>query len=389
MKVSSKKVTSKSGKLVLLFAAAFSFPLSANATTNCVFVNSTKSMTLQGSCTTDETIIIPNGLTLNGQGFKITAIDPVGGNFKGPILRNAGKSAGVANLFLRTNLADFCQVEPADKLVGILFDKAAGTIAGVNITLNKAAGASTCEEGTAIQLQSLPYSSKGLYSKVTVKTSSFNYNQLAGIVAQGNINLRVEANLVRSNTGSPIAQRGIEASNGVKALIVSNEVIRHSHSPLGDPSYGILLNGAASSTVLTNTLNFNDIGIRVSGTSKVSVKGNIIRSSTLDGILVDDSNGLPASAVTLWANDTQKNGLNGIRVQSVNGLTTKNITKYNIVQRNIGGGIVTEGSLNKIQSNTATLNDGVDISDFGTGNLYSRNTCESSTGAPVDCPPLP
>lgn len=385
----SSFLRSSLGALILSPAAVLATYSSASATTNCVFVTTTKAMKLQAPCTTDETLLIPNGVTLDGQGFKITAIDPPGGNFQGAILRNGGKSANVTNIFLRTNLADFCNTEE-NKVVGIQFDKAAGTISSVNITMNKAAGASTCSEGVAVKAQSVPFSTKSTYLKVTVKNSTLNNNQLAGVVGVGNVTLRVDTNLIKNTTGAAVAHRGVELSDGVKGYVVNNQVLRNSHAPLNnDPGYGILLNNVAQTTVLTNTVNFNDIGIRQIGGSKVTMKGNIVTSSTLDGILVDDAFGVPATGNTLWANDCEKSGGNGIHLQSINGGTTKNVVKSNLVQRNTGSGLSVEGALNKIQVNTASNNTGLDIADFGTGNLYSRNVCSTSTGKPVDCPAVP
>ena len=387
MKISLRRVAATLVASPLAIALVAS---SAAATNNCVFTTTTKSMILTASCSTDATILIPNGVTLDGKGFKITAIDPPGGNFTGAILRNAGKVANVTNLFLRTNLADVCNAD-ADKVIGILMDKAAGTISSVNIQINKGAGLSTCAEGVAVQAQVLPYSSKTTYQKVTVKTSTLNYNQFAGIVALGNVSLRAEANLIKNLETLPIGQRGIEAAFGVKAYILNNQLLRHRRIPAdaNDPGYGILLNSVGQSTVLTNTFSFDDIGIRVSGSQKVTVKGNNIRSSTTDGILVDDGNGLAATGNTIWANDSGKNGTNGISLKSVNGLVTKNIVKSNLTERNLQSGIRAEGTLNKIQVNTAGLNTLFDIENAGAGNLYSKNVCTKSTGAPVDCPAVP
>ena len=357
----------------------------SSATTTCVFVQTAKALTLQGPCTTDEPILIPNNLTLNGQGFKITAIDPPAGNFVGPIVKTLGKAANVNNLFLRTNLADVCNAD-ADKVIGILFDHAAGTISGVNITINKAAGTSTCSEGVAVQVQALPYSPKAPFSKVSVKNSTFKNNQFASVVASGNVSLRVDTNLIKDDGAADPARQGVAISDGAKSYIINNLILRISHLTLNnEPSYGILLLGAGSSTVLTNTLNYDDIAIRLLGTSKTTVKGNIIRSSTLDGILLDDANAVASATDTVWGNDVQKSGGDGIHLQSVNGLVTKNIVKSNLASRNTGNGLMLEGSLNKAQVNTADTNGVLDISDAGSGNLYSKNVCTTSSGAPVDC----
>ena len=44
---------------------------------NCTFTTNdkTKTMSLVADCTTDTTINVPNGYTLDGKGYKITAVD--------------------------------------------------------------------------------------------------------------------------------------------------------------------------------------------------------------------------------------------------------------------------------------------------------------------------
>ncbi len=46
-------------------------------------------ITLTGNCDTTETLMVPDGATLNGGGFTITAHDPPGGVFKGAVVMNA------------------------------------------------------------------------------------------------------------------------------------------------------------------------------------------------------------------------------------------------------------------------------------------------------------
>ena len=367
----------------------------ASATTNCVFAPGTKKMTLQGPCSTDSAIVIPDGFTLDGQGFKITAIDPPAGNFTGAILTNAGKAAHITNIFLRTNLADVCNTG-LDKVAGIRYINGGGNVLSVNILINKGAGTSVCEEGVAVEAIDLPFATTKPYRKLSVKNSTLNNNQLAAVVGVGNVNIRIEANLIKNLDGFPVPQRGIELADGAKGYVLTNEILRHRNTAVGGtPSYGIFLNRSASVTLFTNTLNFNDVAIRATGTNKSTVRSNYIRSSTFDGILVDDEAG-PTASNTIWQNDSGKNGQHGVNFQDFNNTLTKNTVKVNLCERNIQNGINMEGKINKIQMNTTSLNDGLDIADFGAGtivertaNIYTRNVCSTSTGAPVDCPVVP
>lgn len=52
----------------------------ADAATDCVFAISDTVMKLAADCTTDASIVVPDGMTLNGQGYTITAVDPHAGS---------------------------------------------------------------------------------------------------------------------------------------------------------------------------------------------------------------------------------------------------------------------------------------------------------------------
>ncbi|MFO7546389.1 MAG: hypothetical protein R6W77_12930, partial [Trueperaceae bacterium] len=58
--------------------------------TGCTFVDDGTVMTLTADCTTDATIFVPDGYTLDGAGFTITAVDPAGDHFRGAVVANAG-----------------------------------------------------------------------------------------------------------------------------------------------------------------------------------------------------------------------------------------------------------------------------------------------------------
>ena len=76
--------------LPLAFAAV------ASAVMPCVLVPSgPMTLTLAADCTTDTTILIPNGFTLDGAGHTITAVDPSGDHFKGAVVANGGATAQV------------------------------------------------------------------------------------------------------------------------------------------------------------------------------------------------------------------------------------------------------------------------------------------------------
>src|SRR5258706_1919245 len=102
----------------------------AFASTTCVFTTASTTDTLLGNCTTDATILVADGHTLNGNGFTITAVDPTGDHFHGAVVKNGGGTANVVNLTVEAlALADVCD-GGNDRLRGILFDGASGSITG-------------------------------------------------------------------------------------------------------------------------------------------------------------------------------------------------------------------------------------------------------------------
>jgi hypothetical protein len=91
---------------------------------------STRRNGLLGDCTTDATLTVPDGFTLDGNGFTITAVDPPGGHFVGAVVKNAGATAHVVDLTVTTlNLANVCDAVD-DRLRGIMFQGASGSIRG-------------------------------------------------------------------------------------------------------------------------------------------------------------------------------------------------------------------------------------------------------------------
>jgi hypothetical protein len=362
------------------------------AADNCTFVKTSKVWTLTGSCETDTGFVIPKGVTVNGFDpvsldiYKITAIDPPGGHFVGPVLRNTpGQAAYVKFLIIRTNVADYCG--DAD-FAGILLEDGAGTISSVDITVNRNGGLSSCPEGIAVLARKLPSNPKAAFRNVVIKNSNLNYNQLAAFVGVGNVNARLSSNMIKNSDGTPgIAPRGIEIRENAKGTFDFNQILRHKLTPSDpkNPAYGILLVQAGKSSMFNNVLNRNDIAVRVSGSVSVTIKNNTIQDAVFDGILVDDENGVTKSA-TVWGNEVRK-CQNGIHLKSVGDLVQKNLIKENSTRLNREAGIICEGGYkNKIQSNTSDTNDIIDIADIGGSNLYTRNVCAASSGPPVDCP---
>src|SRR3989344_9139601 len=95
-------------KILGIYAFVFSIALftvvgTASAATTCTFTTVGTTMNLDADCTTDETVTIPDGFTLDGNNHTITAVNPAVGPFKGGVVENAGGTANVTNLNVTTD----------------------------------------------------------------------------------------------------------------------------------------------------------------------------------------------------------------------------------------------------------------------------------------------
>src|SRR5688500_12645370 len=92
---------------VLLTSALVEVP--ALAATDCSFSTSGRTLRLRADCTTDQTLVVPHGFTLDGRGRTITAVDPPGGHFVGAVIRNGGSMAHVRRVRISASgLSDTC-----------------------------------------------------------------------------------------------------------------------------------------------------------------------------------------------------------------------------------------------------------------------------------------
>ena len=100
--------------LAVIFVALFgsvAVSVPVHAESGCVFSTEDTTMELSADCTTDATILIPEGFTLDGAGNTITAVDPDDGHFLGAVVANVGTHANVMNLRITaSNLADVCDI---------------------------------------------------------------------------------------------------------------------------------------------------------------------------------------------------------------------------------------------------------------------------------------
>jgi hypothetical protein len=258
----------------IALGALLSFGLvdsAAEAATDCTFSKSGRTLKLRADCTTDESIVVPQGFTLDGRGHTITAVDPPGAHFVGAVIRNGGRVAHVRRVRISASgLGDVCDAG-GDALAGIAFDGASGSITG-SAVLHLNQRASGCQEGHAIRVTN--HGSRR--RRVTIAANALADYQKGGILVSGNVGAIVRDNVVTGNGPiATIAQNGIEIAFGARARIQSNAVSDHSYSGLGAVATGILvIGGGAYGTcggvecpfttgvrVIENVVVDNDVGI--------------------------------------------------------------------------------------------------------------------------------
>ena len=243
----------------------------AEAATDCSFSKAGRTLKLRADCTTDTTLLIPPGFTLDGRGHTITAVDPPGGHFVGAVLRNGGSVAHVRRVRISAGgLADVCDAGSA-ALAGIAFEGASGSIVG-NTVLHLNQGTSGCQEGHAIRVEH----DGARRRHVTISRNALADYQKGGILVSGRVHATIRDNVVTGNGPiANIAQNGIEVAFGARARIQSNAVSDHSYSEPGWVATGILvIGGGAFGTcdgaecpftrgvrVIENVVVDNDVGI--------------------------------------------------------------------------------------------------------------------------------
>lgn len=210
---------------------------------------------LTADCTTDQTLYVPDGWTLDGDGYTITAVDPVGDHFRGAVVKNGGASANVTDVTVTASgLDDVCDAGD-DRLRGILFDGAAGSITGNTVT-NVNQGPSGCQEGNAIEVRNEPFDATGPDLDVTIDGNVANGYIKNGITANGSVAAVITNNVVTGSgpVGVPLAaQNGIQVGFGATAIVRGNTVSGNDYTPKSWVACGLLMYDADGVRASANT----------------------------------------------------------------------------------------------------------------------------------------
>ncbi|MDP2676951.1 MAG: right-handed parallel beta-helix repeat-containing protein [bacterium] len=245
--------------LFLIFVAGSAF-----STTTCQFTTSGDIVSLTGDCMTDETIFVPDGMTLDCGGNEIIGVDPMVGAFTGAVIQNGGTTAHVRQCIVSAvDLQNACKGGD-DRLRGIMFEGASGSITqNVVGGINK--GASGCQEGNAIEVRNAPFDGTHPNTQsVEVAHNQVTNWQKTGIVCNGDVDCDIHHNAVgASATQLNLAANGIQMGFGATGIIEHNYV--EGNQWLGASDFGataILLFSVDSVIVSQNNIRGNaDVGI--------------------------------------------------------------------------------------------------------------------------------
>ena len=225
--------------------APYTPAFSLTAAGGCAFSESGTTLTLLSDCTTDETIAIPAGYTLDGAGHTITAVDPDGGHFLGAVLTNAarGDDVHIADVTVAaSDLSDTCDVG-ADRLRGILLDGVGGTISDVTVTGIRQGDMSGCQEGNAIEARNFAPNGDAASPavRVSVTGSTVTGYQKNAITFNGGVIGTATGNTVTGDGPvGYIAQNGIQVGFGASGA-VSGNIVTGNYYTGADDACGVLL----------------------------------------------------------------------------------------------------------------------------------------------------
>ncbi len=260
---------------------------------NCVAdeVTTPNTWILQSDCTTSSTIVITDGITLDGKQHTITA-EESGTPFPGPIISSdtsvQGAKLSVVRLKITTN---FGNVSGGDPVVGIKFDGAYGAVS--NTTITGVSHGNTGDDGYGIEVDnSAAVDLSGKQVRVSA-TKVFRY-QKAGVYVHGPVKVSLINSEIGSSAdpgGSPIdglAADAVSLANGVTGAIKGSTISVNDAGAArtqGEYGTGIRLYSTGGRIGLTNNVidssGGGDVGVSVDNDASSLVRTTADLSCTL------------------------------------------------------------------------------------------------------------
>ena len=268
----------------------------ASAAPTCQFTTHGSTMTLNADCVTTQTITVPGGTTLNGSGHTITATDPMGSQFVGPVIVSGGSVMNVEKLTVAGHFTNgTCNSSAGTNspafLRGVEFLDASGIVKKVNITgMNKGAG-NTCTEGNAIVAND---ETGGPYN-LTIEHDTVSGYQGLGFYVQGDATANIS-----HNTFAQYGATGDSNAIGIRIISTHGATISHDSVSTASNAYAAIdiqrANGVAISHVTLNSPGTAQ-GIYENDLSGGSISHSTITagSSSFAAVNLDETTGVTVS----------------------------------------------------------------------------------------------
>jgi hypothetical protein len=183
---------------------------------SCSATQAGSTITLTANCTTSTTIDVANGVTVDGDGYTIAAVDPSGGNFTGPVLKattgtpTTPTTMNVKNLDVVASLAANVAVS---SLSGLYYENAGGTI--TNVSLSGITTSAPSGAGRALEVRNGAATTAPSLAINGLRVRNFNKS---GVFIQGKTSFTATSLDIGPATGVDGAQWVTSAANGFTVL---------------------------------------------------------------------------------------------------------------------------------------------------------------------------
>jgi hypothetical protein len=253
----------------------------------CTFSTYGRVMALDGDCETETTISIPSGMTLDGKGYTITAVESTPGAWVGPIVENEGYITNVKDLTVTaSDLACICK-SGSERLQGIRFSSATGEIQDCDVVgVNK--GECGCQEGIGIVVSHPPFDGSGdprKATRVAVTGNTVEAYQKGGVVVNGNTKVTLIGNRIQgAGMIDYNGQNGLQLAYGGKGRVQGNEIRDNWYLGTETFATGILVFESDKAAIAGNELINNEFGISLAAWCYFapSADGNRIEQNLID-----------------------------------------------------------------------------------------------------------
>jgi hypothetical protein len=210
-RVSLLVIAAASAPILMSTAAEAVGPLGS-----CSATQAGTTITLTADCTTIATINVADGVTVDGDGYTITAVDPLAGNFSGPVLKSAAGSPSAPATLNVKDLGVVASLAPnvaVSSLSGLFYDDAGGTI--TNVSLSGITTSATSGAGRALEVRNAAATAAPTLAINGLRVR--NYNK-SGVFIQGKTSFTATNLDIGPATGVDGSQWVDSAANGFTVL---------------------------------------------------------------------------------------------------------------------------------------------------------------------------